>query len=68
MVYVQNLEEGDGDANQLLKKCSEFVKTLTAKTDEFRDDLLLSVLNIWLLAPHEIIARHFVDLSETMKV
>lgn len=41
---------------------------LTSKLDEFRDDLLMSILNVWLAAPEEIIVNHVIQLENTMKV
>jgi hypothetical protein len=44
------------------------MNSLTGKIDEFRDDLLVSVLELWLSAPDEIIIQNFHSLNQTLKV
>ncbi|ODN03733.1 DNA-dependent protein kinase catalytic subunit [Orchesella cincta] len=60
-------EQLNGERNSLLKRLNIFFKVLGTKIREFRDDLLFSVLELWLSLPDVLILTNFTALNQTLQ-
>ncbi|CAG7836287.1 unnamed protein product [Allacma fusca] len=55
------------DREDIYERCCKFLASLSAKIQEFRDDLLLAILDVWLAAPDKIILSNIKCLGETLQ-
>ncbi|CAL8086577.1 unnamed protein product [Orchesella dallaii] len=60
-------EQNKVDRSNLLKLLNSFFKILGTKIREFRDDLLFSVLELWLSLPDVLILTNFTALNQTLQ-
>jgi len=58
----------DAEKEELFKKASGFLKAVVQQVHEYRDELLVSLLEVWLSAPPKMVAENHSALTETMHV